>query len=64
MRYIINPGSVSQSRDQDKRASFGIIDMNNMEYKNYRISYSNQKNYERLGEIGYSDKEISKLLNH
>ncbi len=63
IRYIINPGSVSQSRDQDKRASFGLMDMNKLEYKNYRVNYSNQKTYERLDDMGYSDKEIRRLLN-
>lgn len=61
-RYIINPGSVAQSRDDDKRASYGILDLENASYFRYRVSYSNEKNRERLGKLGYSDSEIKKLL--
>ena len=38
-RELINVGSVGQPRDGDNRASFGIIDTNNLTYENSRIEY-------------------------
>lgn len=39
-RYVINPGAVGQSRDSDKRASFGILDTEAFSYTPYRVDYN------------------------
>ena len=38
-RELINVGSVGQPRDGDRRASFGIIDTNDLTYANFRVEY-------------------------
>lgn len=51
-RYVVNPGSVGQSRDGDKRASFMLIDPEKFTSEHKRISYEYSdtlKAYERLG---------------
>lgn len=39
MKYMINPGSVGQPRDGNPMASFGILDLEERQYKNYRVEY-------------------------
>jgi len=56
-KYVINPGSVGQSRDEDYRASCGIFDVDAFTYQNYRLEYDIKdtlKGYERIG-ITYID---------
>ena len=38
-RYICNPGSVGQPRDNDPRASFGILDLPNRLFSVHRVAY-------------------------
>jgi diadenosine tetraphosphatase ApaH/serine/threonine PP2A family protein phosphatase len=38
-RYLINPGSIGQPRDGDRRASFGIFDSRKMTMAIYRVPY-------------------------
>ncbi len=38
-KFIINPGSVGQPRDGNPQLSFGMLDTDNWEYKNFRFSY-------------------------
>ena len=44
-KLIINPGSISLSRDGDPRAAYGILDIDegNISYTNYKISYDIQR---------------------
>ncbi len=39
-RFLINPGSIGQPRDGRPQLSFGIIDTDKWEYKNFRFSYN------------------------
>ncbi|MGB9823777.1 MAG: metallophosphoesterase family protein [Candidatus Hydrothermia bacterium] len=39
-KYMINPGSVGQPRDGNPQASFGILDIEEGQYKNYRVEYN------------------------
>ena len=51
-RFVINPGSVGQSRDGDHRASFMLIDTEKLISEHLRITYEYSdtlKSYERLG---------------
>lgn len=51
-KYVINPGSVGQSRDKDFRASFLIIDFSTMKHEFIRLKYplaETLKAYDRLG---------------
>jgi predicted phosphodiesterase len=38
-RFLINPGSVGQPRDGKKQLSFGLLDTDAWEYRNYRLDY-------------------------
>ena len=38
-RLIINPGSVGQPRDHDTRASYAILDLEKMTWRNERVTY-------------------------
>ena len=38
-RLIINPGSVGQPRDNDARAAYGILDLEDMTWQHVRVPY-------------------------
>jgi diadenosine tetraphosphatase ApaH/serine/threonine PP2A family protein phosphatase len=61
--YLINPGSVGQSRDHDRRASYGILDTEAFTYKNFRIEYDIHRTKVFFREMGYTDFQIKQLLN-
>ncbi|HJT18318.1 MAG TPA: metallophosphoesterase family protein [Thermoanaerobaculia bacterium] len=42
-RYLINPGSVGQPRDRDRRASFAIVDVSRMTAQFFRVPYNVRK---------------------
>jgi len=42
-RYLINPGSVGQPRDRDRRASFAIVDTSRMTAQFFRVAYNVRK---------------------
>ncbi len=39
LRFLINVGSVGQPRDHNPQLSFGYLDTNAWEYRNYRLDY-------------------------
>lgn len=47
-RYLLNPGSVGQPRDGDFRASFGILDTEQLEFIVYRVSYAVEQTQKRI----------------
>jgi putative phosphoesterase len=62
-KYVINPGSVGQSRDEDYRASCGIFDMDTFTYKNYRVEYEIKDTLKGYSRIGISDTDARHLLH-
>ncbi|MEQ9265256.1 MAG: metallophosphoesterase family protein [Balneolaceae bacterium] len=62
LKYIINPGSVGQSRDDDYRASCSIVDVHNWKYENFRIEYDNETTRTALMKLGFSRDESLRLL--
>lgn len=55
MRYIINPGSVGQPRDNDNRASFAVLEHQNDIIDSvtwYRIPYDIAKTKKQINEAG------------
>jgi len=60
-RYLINVGSVGQSRDGDSRASYGIMDLNKKEYHLIRIDYDYGKTQERMKMNSLPDYLINRL---
>ena len=49
---MINPGSVGQPRDKDPRASYGIIDVGNMDAEIIRVDYDIDSVVKRIEEFG------------
>ncbi|MCI0656211.1 MAG: metallophosphoesterase, partial [Acidobacteria bacterium] len=51
-RFLINPGSVGQPRDEDPRAAFLILDETSREVSFHRVNYPIQKAQIRILEAG------------
>ena len=62
-KFVINPGSVGQSRDEDQRASCGIFDTEAFTYKNYRVEYEVKDTLRGYQRIGIGDEDARRLLH-
>jgi predicted phosphodiesterase len=60
-RLIINPGSVGQPRDYDPRASYGLLDLEEMTWEHRRVTYPVEKTQSRMTEHGLPERLISRL---
>jgi len=60
-RMIINPGSVGQPRDGDPRASYAILDTENMTWKFRRTDYPVEITQERMRARGLPRRLIERL---
>ncbi len=60
--YLINPGSIGQSRDRDYRASYSIVDTSTNEYSFHRVDYNLEKVVNDLQIMGFSRKESEQLM--
>ena len=47
-RYLLNPGSIGQPRDQDSRLSFGIFNESELTFEIVRLPYDNKKASEKI----------------
>ncbi|CAN0307152.1 unnamed protein product, partial [Chrysoparadoxa australica] len=63
-KYLINPGSVGQSRDGDFRASCCIIDLDKWEIEILRVEYPIEKVLTGLYKLGFSRAEAHRLLRY
>jgi diadenosine tetraphosphatase ApaH/serine/threonine PP2A family protein phosphatase len=63
-KYLINPGSVGQSRDGDFRASCCIIDLSNWKIEILRVAYPIEKVLTGLYKLGFSRAEAHRLLRY
>ena len=61
-KYLINPGSVGQSRDEDYKASCCIIDTEEWEYKNFRLDYETEFGLTGLMKLGFTRRDALHLL--
>lgn len=59
---LINPGSVGQSRDGDRRASYAILESDSQEITFIRVPYPYQQTAHRLLEKGYPEGLARKLI--
>ena len=50
--FLINPGSVGQPRDGDRRAAFGLFDTDTHEYELVRVPYPIKLAAEKVIEVG------------
>lgn len=61
-KYLINPGSVGQPRDQDYRASCAILDTDDFELKIHKLEYKIQSTIDGLIKLGFTSKESNRLM--
>jgi len=61
-RYLINPGSVGQPRDENPRASFGLFDTDAFTYENVRVPYDTELAAEKVRAAGLPDRLARRLL--
>ena len=61
-KYLINPGSVGQSRDGDYRASCAIVDTDKWEYKNIRVEFDLEPALTGLMKLGFSRRAADRLM--
>jgi predicted phosphodiesterase len=47
-QYMLNPGSVGQPRDRDYRASFAILDLNNLTFQIIKVDYDFQTTKKKI----------------
>ncbi|MBR6332325.1 MAG: metallophosphoesterase family protein [Dehalococcoidales bacterium] len=52
-RMIINPGSVGSPVDHDPRASYGVLDINNMTWEHHRVEYDHEMFMKQVQEVGF-----------
>ena len=60
-RLILNPGSVGQPRDGDPRASYAILDADQMTWEFRRIPYAVEITQERMRARGLPQRLIDRL---
>ena len=60
-RLIINPGSVGQPRDRDPRASYSILDGDEMVLRNYRVTYDVTATQEKMENSDLTDFLVSRI---
>lgn len=61
-KYLINPGSVGQSRDGDFRASASILDLESLDYENIRVPFKLEKVVMDIEQLGFSRKEAEHMM--
>lgn len=60
-RWLVNPGSVGQPRDGDPRASYAILDRDEMRVTFHRIEYNIEEVQRQMMEIGLPAMLIARL---
>ncbi len=60
-RFIINPGSVGQPRDGDRRAAYAMLDLDTYTLRFYRVDYEIGKTQKQMREFGLPVALIRRL---
>jgi predicted phosphodiesterase len=60
-RYLINPGSVGQPRDNDWRAAFALFDSDKYSVTYYRVPYAVKKAQQRIIEAQLPERLATRL---
>jgi len=61
-RYLLNPGSIGQPRDHDRRLSFGIFDESELTFEIVRLPYDNKKASQKILAEGLPPSLAYRLL--
>jgi putative phosphoesterase len=62
-RYVINPGAVGQTRDEDTRAAYAVVDLDAFTCTFHRVSYAIEETLEAYHGMGV-DRATAKRLLH
>ncbi|MEX1019770.1 MAG: metallophosphoesterase family protein [Litorilinea sp.] len=60
-RLILNPGSVGQPRDNDARAAYAIMDLEEMSWCHYRVEYPIELTQSQMRTAGLPQRLIDRL---
>lgn len=60
-KYLLNPGSVGQPRDEDIRAAFCLYDDTCRQVEYWRVPYPVEKTQRRMEEFGLPDSLVQRL---
>jgi len=60
-RYLINPGSVGQPRDGDRRAGFALYDSGASAVTFYRVPYDFERAQRRIRDAGLPERLAARL---
>lgn len=60
-RLIVNPGSVGQPRDNDARAAYAILDLENMSWRYERVAYPVELTQSQMRAAGLPKRLIDRL---
>ena len=61
VRYLINPGSVGQPRDEDRRAAFAVLDSEQNSVRYFRVPYDVKSAQEKILDAGLPPRLASRL---
>ncbi len=61
-KFLINPGSVGQSRDGDYRASCALIDTDEWTYSNFRVDFDLEEVLTGLMKLGFSRSDAYHMM--
>lgn len=62
-RYVVNPGSVGQTRDEDTRAAYAILDLSTFTCTFHRVSYLIEETLDAYRAMGIDRATAMKLLH-
>ncbi len=60
-RAILNPGSVGQPRDNDRRAAYAILDTQNGIWEPRRVEYNIEQTQRGMRQVGLPERLINRL---
>jgi predicted phosphodiesterase len=60
-KYLLNPGSIGQSRDGDARAGFAIADLDHGRVEFWRVPYDIERVQQRMAQAGLPEPLILRL---
>jgi diadenosine tetraphosphatase ApaH/serine/threonine PP2A family protein phosphatase len=60
-RGILNPGSVGQPRDNDRRAAYALLDTEANAWEWRRVEYAIEQTQRRMRQAGLPDRLINRL---
>jgi putative phosphoesterase len=61
-RFVVNPGSIGQPREHDKRASFGIFDTEAFSWQLFKVEYDRSIVFRRFKELRVDSSTAHRLM--